>query len=180
MWAVLAGSSVGLLASTSGRLYASAFYALRDTRTPLKFAVIRVSLTFALGYLSAMPLPQLLGISRHWGAVGLTFSAGLAGWMEFALLRHALHQRIGATSSTRSRVLRLWLVAIAAALAGFGIKIALPFHTSRSSWAAVATGACVLLPYCGIYLAVTHRMGIASTGVLSRFFLRRRSRNGGQ
>ena len=180
VWAVLAGSSVGLLASTSGRLYASAFYALRDTRTPLKFAVIRVSLTFALGYLSAMPLPQLLGISRHWGAVGLTFSAGLAGWMEFALLRHALHQRIGATSSTRSRVLRLWLVAIAAALAGFGIKIALPFHTSRSSWAAVATGACVLLPYCGIYLAVTHRMGIASTGVLSRFFLRRRSRNGGQ
>jgi putative peptidoglycan lipid II flippase len=48
VWAVLAGSAVGLLASTSGRLYSSAFYALRDTRTPLKFAVIRVVLTLSL------------------------------------------------------------------------------------------------------------------------------------
>ena len=38
VWGVLAGSGVGLLASTSGRLYSSAFYALRDTRTPLNFA----------------------------------------------------------------------------------------------------------------------------------------------
>jgi putative peptidoglycan lipid II flippase len=174
VWAVLAGSSVGLLASTSGRLYSSAFYALRDTRTPLKFAVIRVSLTLALGYLCAMPLPRLLGIDRHWGAAGLTFSAGLAGWLEFALLRHALHRRIGATPSGRSRVLRLWLVAIAAAVACYGIKMALPFHNARSSYAAILTGACVLLPYCGMYLAVTRWMGIASMGAFSRFFMRRR------
>ena len=38
VWSVLAGSGVGLLATTSGRLYSSAFYALRDTRTPLNFA----------------------------------------------------------------------------------------------------------------------------------------------
>jgi len=174
VWAVLAGSSVGLLASTSGRLYSSAFYALRDTRTPLKFAVIRVSLTLALGYLCAMPLPRLLGISQRWGAAGLTFSAGLAGWLEFALLRRALHRRIGATPSTVSRVMRLWLVAIAAALACYGIKIALPFHNARSSYAAILTGVCVLLPYCGIYLAVTRWMGIASMGAFSRFFMRRR------
>ncbi|MFP5204029.1 MAG: lipid II flippase MurJ, partial [Acidobacteriota bacterium] len=174
VWAVLAGSSVGLLASTSGRLYSSAFYALRDTRTPLKFAVIRVSLTLALGYVCAMPLPRLLGIDRHWGAAGLTVSAGLAGWLEFALLRRALHRRIGATPSTVSRVVRLWLVAISAAVACYGIKIALPFHNARSSYAALLTGACVLLPYCGIYLAVTHWMGIAATGAFSRFFVRRR------
>src|SRR6185312_9715395 len=57
VWSVIAGSAVGLLASTSGRLYSSAFYALRNTRTPLKFAVIRVSLTLVLGYLCALPLP---------------------------------------------------------------------------------------------------------------------------
>ena len=38
VWAILAGSAVGLLATTLGRLYASAFYALQDTRTPLRFA----------------------------------------------------------------------------------------------------------------------------------------------
>ncbi|HMM33221.1 MAG TPA: murein biosynthesis integral membrane protein MurJ [Thermoanaerobaculia bacterium] len=34
VWIVLAAASVGLLASTLGRLYASAFWALHDTRTP--------------------------------------------------------------------------------------------------------------------------------------------------
>ena len=57
VWAVLAGSGVGMLASTMGRLYNSAFYALWDTRTPLKFALVRVTLSFVLGYLFAIPLP---------------------------------------------------------------------------------------------------------------------------
>ena len=174
VWGVLAGAAIGLLASTSGRLYSSAFYALRDTRTPLKFALIRVSLTFALGYLCAMPLPRLLGIEQRWGAVGLTFSAGLAGWLEFGLLRRALHRRIGAAPSAPARTARLWLVAVAAATACLGIKFALPFHTSRATWAAIATGACVLLPYAALYIALTRWMGIASLGAFSRFFLRRR------
>ena len=38
VWGILAGAAIGLLASTLGRLYASAYYALRDTRTPLYFA----------------------------------------------------------------------------------------------------------------------------------------------
>ncbi|HYW65581.1 MAG TPA: murein biosynthesis integral membrane protein MurJ, partial [Candidatus Dormibacteraeota bacterium] len=42
VWVILAGSTVGLLASTLGRLYSSGFYALRDTRTPLRFAIVRV------------------------------------------------------------------------------------------------------------------------------------------
>ena len=49
VWAILAGSSVGLLASTLGRLYSSTYYALRDTRTPLRYALVRLSLTTALG-----------------------------------------------------------------------------------------------------------------------------------
>ncbi|HEV8176847.1 MAG TPA: murein biosynthesis integral membrane protein MurJ, partial [Gemmatimonadales bacterium] len=83
VWAILAGSAVGLLASTWGRLYASTYYALQDTRTPLRFAVVRVSLTVVLGYIFAIPLPLQLGIDPRWGAAGLTVSAGLAGWIEF-------------------------------------------------------------------------------------------------
>ncbi len=87
VWAILAGSAVGLLASTMGRLYSSTYYALRDTRTPLRYAIIRVLLTAVLGYIAALWLPPLLGIPLRWGAAGLTASAGLAGWLEFALLR---------------------------------------------------------------------------------------------
>src|SRR6185436_4560684 len=54
VWGILAGSSVGLLASTLGRLYSSTYYALRDTKTPLYFAILRVVLTTVLGYLAAI------------------------------------------------------------------------------------------------------------------------------
>ena len=168
VWGVLAGSAVGLLASTSGRLYSSAFYALRDTRTPLKFAVIRVTLTLALGYVCALPLPRLLGLDQRWGTAGLTLSAGVAGWLEFLLLRRALHRQIGAVPGNGGRIARLWLVAIAAALAGYGIKLVLPFH------AALAVGPCVLIPFGVIYLGITQWMGIASMGAVERAFKRRR------
>ena len=45
VWAILAGSAIGLLRLHLGRLYASTYYALHDTRTPLRFALIRVGLT---------------------------------------------------------------------------------------------------------------------------------------
>src|SRR6266446_2662806 len=95
VWAILAGSAVGLLASTLGRLYSSTYYALRDTRTPLRYALVRVALTTGLGYLFAILLPRLLGLPAIWGAAGLTASAGLAGWVEMLLLRRTLNARIG-------------------------------------------------------------------------------------
>src|SRR5262249_60665232 len=77
VWGILAGSTVGLLASTLGRLYSSGYYALRDTRTPLRFAITRVLLTTVLGYLAALPLPRLLGIEQRCGVAGLTIYAGI-------------------------------------------------------------------------------------------------------
>ena len=87
VWGILAGSAIGLLASTLGRLYASSYFALRDTRTPLRYALVRVMLTAAQRYVAAIPLPLRLGIPLRWGAAGLTASAGLAGWVEMFLLR---------------------------------------------------------------------------------------------
>ena len=93
VWAVLAGSRRRHCSpATMGRLYNSAFYALFDTRTPLRFALIRVVLTLVLGYLCAIPLPHMIGIAQKWGVAGLTVSAGVAGWVEFALLRWALNR----------------------------------------------------------------------------------------
>jgi putative peptidoglycan lipid II flippase len=125
VWGILAGSAVGLLASTLGRLYASTFYALQDTRTPLRFGIVRVVLTIGLGYLFAIPLPGWLGIDQRWGAAGLTVSAGLAGWVEFSLLRRALNDRIGHTGIPLPITARLWAGAAAAIIAGSVVKLAL-------------------------------------------------------
>ncbi len=122
VWAVVAGSGVGLLAATLGRLYNSAFYALWDTRTPLRYALIRVGLTLVLGYLFAIPLPPLLGIAQKWGVAGLTVSAGIAGWVEFVLLRRALNKRIGWTGLHSRFLTQLWAMALAASVVGFVIK----------------------------------------------------------
>ncbi len=170
VWGVIAGSAVGLLASTSGRLYSSAFYALRDTRTPLKFAVVRVALTLILGYLCALPLPPLLHIDRRWGVAGLTLSAGVAGWVEFVLLRRGLERRIGVVPYSITQVLKMWAAAILAAAAGFSIKLAL--HGRGP----LLVGACVLVPYGVLYFGLTHAFGIPSVeSVLRRF---RRSTTG--
>jgi len=123
VWAVLAGSAVGLLATTMGRLYNSAFYALWDTRTPLRFALVRVSLTLVLGYLCAIPLPPAIGIATRWGVAGLSASAGVSAWVEFALLRWRLNQRVGWTGLDRTFLAKLWAIALVAAGAGFGLKL---------------------------------------------------------
>jgi putative peptidoglycan lipid II flippase len=135
VWYILMGSTVGLLAATWGRLYSSAFYALRDTRTPLWFALIRVVLTAGLGLLFAFPLrpylnsvllhslhlvePGLPGIDLGMGAIGLTFSAGLAGWVEFLLLRRALQARIGSTALPSHYPTKIWAAALCASGAGW-------------------------------------------------------------
>ncbi len=146
VWGILAGAGVGLLASTQGRLYSSAFYALKDTRTPLKFAVIRVALTTILGYICAKPLPPLLGIDPKWGVAGLTASAGVSGWIEYSLLRHALARRIGPAPLGIAYVARLWAAACAGAAVAWGIKLALP-HIHP-----ILAAACTLIPYGMTYL----------------------------
>ena len=125
VWGILAGSTVGLLASTLGRLYSSGFYALRDTRTPLRFAIVRVLLTTALGYLAALPLPRLLGIEPRWGVAGLTISAGIAAWVEFTLLQRALRRRTGHVGLPASFLIQVWIAALLAAAAARGFNYAL-------------------------------------------------------
>lgn len=146
-WGILAGSGVGLLASTQGRLYSSAFYALKDTRTPLRFAIVRISLTTVLGYLCAKPLPPLIGIAPKWGVAGLTASAGISGWVEFLLLRRALAQRIGSDPVGAAYLGRLWMAAVVSAGAAFAIKV-----TAGNQLHPKILAVFVLVPYGMLYL----------------------------
>ena len=128
VWGILAGSTVGLLASTLGRLYSSGYYALRDTRTLLRFAIVRVLLTTLLGYLAALPLPRLLGIEPRWGVAGLTISAGIASWVEFTLLQRGIRRRIGQVGVPLAFLVQVWVSALIAAAAARGILIAVGHH----------------------------------------------------
>jgi putative peptidoglycan lipid II flippase len=167
VWGILAGSGVGLVASTVGRLYSSAYYALRDTRTPVRFAIVRVILTTVLGYLFSKPLPLLLHVDPRWGAAGLTASAGMAGWVEFTLLRRGMNLKIGRTEFPGSYFSRLWISAVIAAGVAWGVKIAL--HPQQPQ---IAAGM-ILVPYGLVYLACTAMFGVEQAGGLIRRLLRK-------
>ncbi|MGH7933916.1 MAG: murein biosynthesis integral membrane protein MurJ, partial [Candidatus Binataceae bacterium] len=153
VWAVLAGSAVGMLAATMARLYNSTFYALSDTRTPFKFAVVRVTLTLILGYLCAIPLPPMIGLAQRWGVVGLTVSAGVAAWLEFSLLRASLNRRLGWTGIDRGYLARLWLMALVASAAAVGVKYSL--HAGPR-----LMGLAVIPAYGAVYLGLAYWMGM--------------------
>jgi putative peptidoglycan lipid II flippase len=150
VWMVLAGSTVGLLASALGRLYTSAFWALRDTRTPFRFASLRVVLTGLLGWFLAFPVPRWCGLDPKLGLVGLTASAGMAAWLEFALLRRTMNRRIGRTGLQLSYMTKLWSIAITAAALSFVFK-----YGVTGSMSPLISGIIVLMIYGLVYFAGT-------------------------
>jgi putative peptidoglycan lipid II flippase len=122
LWGILAGASLGLLASTLARLYSSVFFALQDTGTPMKFALVRVVVGMLLAYALGILAPGWLGIDARWGAAGLTLAGGVAGWAEFALLRRGLVARIGSIPSMLPVLLPLWFCALAAAIVTWTVR----------------------------------------------------------
>lgn len=166
VWAILAGSAVGLLASTLGRLYSSTYYALRDTRTPLHYALVRVALTTLLGYICAILLPRWLAIDVRWGMVGLTASAGVAGWVEFMLLRRTLNLRIGQTGIPPLLTTKLWTSAALAAGAAWAVKLLLGPHDP------ILSAAAVLGVYGISYFALTYLFRVDECRLTLKRFIR--------
>lgn len=158
VWWALMGCSVGLLASTFGRLYASTYYALMDTRSPLRMAVVRVTCSTTLGYLAGIQLPARLGLDPSWGIVCLTVASSLGAWVEFLLLRYGLHVRVGAVSLPWSLVWRIGTAAIGSSVSGLLVKMAVDAWLPRFPAYAKA------LPILGVfgvaYLSIAAVLGI--------------------
>jgi putative peptidoglycan lipid II flippase len=64
-------------------------------------------------------------VDRKLGAAGLTASAGIAGWVEFFLLRRELDNRIGRTRLIPDRMARLWAAALGGAAIPWIYKLAM-------------------------------------------------------
>jgi len=125
VWAILAAASLALLPATRGRLISSTFYALRDTKTPLRFSLIRVVIAVGLGLFGALKLPGMIGTAKIYGTVGLTAASGIAGWVEFILLKRSLEKRIGQIQVAVQSQNRVWIAALLAGVMAFALKIAL-------------------------------------------------------
>jgi putative peptidoglycan lipid II flippase len=102
-----------------------------------------------------LPLPRALGIDHNWGVAGLTASAGIAGWVEFILLRRGLQARIGHVSFSAARVAKLWAAALTAAAVALLVEWRL--HLASP----VLRGLVVLIPFGAVYLLITHLLGLS-------------------
>lgn len=120
VWMLLAGAALGLPASTQGRLLASSFYALGDARPPLRAALLRLALSFALGLGAVFPLRSALGYDAAWAAFGLSAASSAAAWLELAFL----HRKLAAAIEGVPLPGRLLAGTLAAALAAGALALA--------------------------------------------------------
>lgn len=162
---VLAGAAVGLPAVTRARLCASAFYALGDTKTPLRVSLVRVAAGAALGAGVVGPLRHALGLEPVVAAAGLVAAGGAVGWLEYLTLRVMLARRIGPLPPRAAADARLWAAALVAGAAGFGVaRLVASAHP--------ALRAAVALPAFGLtYLAAARILGVPMVAEVLRRLL---------
>lgn len=125
-WGVLAAYALGLPASGSSRVMQSAFYALRDTRTPARVAYLRVALSAGVGIGLMFPADRIGFGSLRLGAAGLALGATVGAWVEYTLLRRALGRRIGPHGPGAGRAVRVGLAGAAATATGVVLQVLLP------------------------------------------------------
>jgi putative peptidoglycan lipid II flippase len=170
VWAILGAMSAGLVGVSMGGLYATAFYALGDTRTPLRAAIVRLGARAVLGLVLAIPVVRLLGLDPKWGAAGLGTAIGLIGWIEFALLRRWLDARLGlARPPGFARFLvQLWAIAAAAAAVAWLVKLGVP------AAGPIGRAAATLGAYGAVYVGTTLVAGMREpASLIAQLRLRR-------
>ncbi len=153
-WGALAAFSLGVGATASSRVLSSAFYALRDTRTPARIAYVRVAVATGCGILLMFPMDHLSVGPVRLGAAGLALGASMGAWIEYILLRRALKRYLGEHGPGSSPIVRILVAATAATVAGAGIQLALP-----AAYPALV-GLETLLPFGVVYLAVAALLGV--------------------
>jgi len=152
--ATLGAYSVGLIAATATRLLSSAFFALHDTKTPARIAVLRVLVAGTIGGAATLLIrwqrPDLI----RYGAIALAAATGVAAWMEWFLLRTRLARRLGHVPAGRKQVIRMIVAATIAAVVSRVIYVMLP------PWPPVVQAALVLAPFGLGYFALSHALGL--------------------
>ena len=82
---ILAAYGLALLGNASGRVLGTTCFALGDTKTPARYALVRVVVSTALA----------LALMRPLGVLGVVLGAVTAGWVEAAALALRVRSAIG-------------------------------------------------------------------------------------
>ena len=100
VYLVLAAYTLGMTATTAGRLLQNAFYALNDTKTPARIAVWRVAVSGVIGaglmfLLDRYSVADAVSVAANGeplflGAVGLALGSAVGAWVELWRLVAAL------------------------------------------------------------------------------------------
>ena len=168
VWLILIGYTLGLLASTTTRVYQSAFFALRDTVTPARAAIVRVVVALVAGAslmvqfepitLRGITIPAGALASYHalglpLGPLGLAAGASLGAWIEWWQLRRRLRASLGDVGAGVGVVLRLFAAAVGAAAAAHGAALLL-------SVPPLLTAVVVAAVFGFVYLALALALGL--------------------
>lgn len=138
---VLAAYGVGLVGQATVKLFASGFYAMRDTRTPVKIAAFSLLVSTGLAWL----------LMRWLGAPGIALGSSLGAFLNTTLHLRDLSGRIGKV--LRGGDWRAFGITLAAGV----VAGALAFGAARLSGgvAPVPRGAGVLAIFGIVYAALT-------------------------
>jgi putative peptidoglycan lipid II flippase len=82
---VLAAYGIGLLGQATVKLFASGFYALRDTRTPVRIAILSLAVSAILSWV----------LMRRLGPAGIALGSSLGGTLNTVLNLRSLDRRVG-------------------------------------------------------------------------------------
>ena len=116
--AVLGTYSLGLVASSSLKLFASGFHALQDTRTPMLLAAVSVSIGIGIAVLlTLLGRARLPDPYRPYAAMGIALGGAAGAWINLLLLWTMLGRRIGPLFDRKAARATLRLVAGAGAAA---------------------------------------------------------------
>ncbi len=147
----LVGYAVGLPAFSCVRNLVSAYYALKDSRTPVLVASASLMVNVALG----LVLMQFLA---H---VGLAAAVSVASWVNILLLAFLLRRKLSAWFEWRSDYLAMLLLSLAIGLGSWA--------TASWGWPALL---CIPL-WAGGYLALAFKLKLPEASMITDMMRRR-------
>ena len=157
-YAILATYSLGILPTVCSRLVQNGFWALGNTRTPARMALLRAGIAIpiavpamlVLDTVSVEALTGIAGSPLFFGAVGLSLGSALAAWIEFLVLRRRLEEVLDLPIIPWRAIAHMGLLAAVALAPAAGV-----WYLAQSlPW--IPLGVLVVATYAGCFLGLAH------------------------
>ncbi len=155
--------SIGLMALSAVKVTAPAFYALKDTRTPVRIAMICMGANMVMNVVLMWPL-------QH---VGLALATSLGGFLNAGLLLRALHVKAGFTMS-RSLGVTFFKAIVACVIMGIFLWVTRDFYWATASSKIMQTTILILILVGAglLYLVSALILGMQETQFLRKILSR--------